>query len=141
MNTKGVLVVDDVDSDVDLIRAAILPRLPIAVHLTAVRDGQEALELIRNRVFDLVLLSLDLKFPKLDSLDVLRRIRFDFCIKTPVVVLSSVKRPNDVVKAHDLGASGYVKKPAKFDEFKLVFSNLLHHWLILSEVASDTLHT
>ena len=110
------------------------------------RDGVEALEYLfgtgahagrdMNQMPQIILL--DLKLPKIDGLEVLRRLRADDRTKfLPVVVLTSSKEEQDIVKSYQLGANSYVRKPVDFQEFSQAVQNLGLYWLILNEAAPE----
>ena len=110
------------------------------------RDGVEALEYLfgtgahAGRDMNLMpqIILLDLKLPKIDGLEVLRRLRADDRTKfLPVVVLTSSKEEQDIVKSYQLGANSYVRKPVDFQEFSQAVQNLGLYWLILNESASE----
>ena len=80
------------------------------------------------------LVVLDLKLPKIDGLEVLRRIREDDRTRlTPVVVLTSSNAPNDVAASYRLGANSYVRKPVNFDQFSETIRQLGMYWLAVNE--------
>ena len=110
------------------------------------RDGVEALEYLfgtgahAGRDMNLMpqIILLDLKLPKIDGLEVLRRLRADDRTKfLPVVVLTSSKEEQDIVKSYQLGANSYVRKPVDFQEFSQAVQNLGLYWLILNESAPE----
>ncbi|NOU29786.1 MAG: response regulator [Polyangiaceae bacterium] len=112
--------------------------------MVVVRDGAEALEYLfaegryrdRDPNAQPSVVLLDLKLPKLDGVDVLRRLRADERTRLlPVVVLSASKEDEDVVRCYDLGANGYVRKPVEFAAFAAAAKTLGIFWLTLNEPA------
>ncbi len=112
--------------------------------MVVVRDGAEAIEYLfaEGRYLDRdpnvqpSVVLLDLKLPKLDGVDVLRRLRADERTRLlPVVVLSASKEEEDVVRCYDLGANGYVRKPVEFAAFAAAAKTLGIFWLTLNEPA------
>jgi len=110
------------------------------------RDGVQALEYLfgtgahAGRDMNIMpqIILLDLKLPKIDGLEVLRRLRADDRTKfLPVVVLTSSKEEQDIVKSYQLGANSYVRKPVDFQEFSQAVQNLGLYWLILNESAPE----
>jgi two-component system response regulator len=82
------------------------------------------------------LVLLDLKLPKIDGLEVLRRIRADpRTRRMPVTVLTSSREEQDLIKSYDLGANSYIRKPVQFDQFTEAVRQLGLYWLILNEVS------
>ena len=132
---KVVLVVEDNASDEKLTVRA-LKKNNIGNEILVVRDGQEALDYLhgaeRRQLPALVLL--DLKLPRVDGLEVLRRIRGEERTSLlPVVVLTSSAQDEDLVKSYSLGANAYVRKPIDFAEFLAAARTLGMFWLILNE--------
>jgi CheY-like chemotaxis protein len=149
----SVLLVEDNPADVKIMRRA-LAHVGTGVDLVVVRDGQEAVDyLLRQgrpadagtparpaapgpaggapapwRQPDLVVL--DLNLPRLTGVEVLRQIRAaaPLCL-TPVVVLSTSRRPEDVREAYAAGANTYIEKPCDFDRFAAVLRTILQFWL------------
>ena len=145
MNNKIILLVEDHPDDEELtIRA--LPKNNIMNEVVVARDGVEALEYLfgtgahAGRDMNVMpqIILLDLKLPKIDGLEVLRRLRADDRTKfLPVVVLTSSKEEQDIVKSYQLGANSYVRKPVDFQEFTQAVQNLGLYWLILNEAAPE----
>ncbi len=132
-NSFTILLVEDNSDDEELTVLAL--RAQTVATVAVARDGQEAIDYLLNEGKDpprLVLL--DLKLPKMDGLEVLRRIREDerICL-TPVVILTSSLAPNDVAASYRLGANSYVRKPVDFDEFSEAVHQLGLYWLVVNE--------
>jgi two-component system response regulator len=141
MEEKIILLVEDNPDDVELtIRAFkknnILNRVIVA------KDGVEALDYLfgtgvhagRNVKELPVVILLDLKLPKIDGLEVLKRIRQDDRTKLiPVVILTSSSEQKDVVNGYKLGANSYVRKPVEFNQFVEAIRHLGLYWLIWNE--------
>ena len=128
-----ILIVEDNPNDVELtLRALAQHKLGNKVHVT--RDGAEALDYLRDSVRPKVVL-LDLKLPKVDGLEVLRRIKSDERTRTiPVVILTSSREEPDVATAYQLGANSYIVKPVEFENFVRAVSDAGLYWLIMNEV-------
>jgi two-component system response regulator len=132
-------VEDNPDDEVLTVRE--LKKQDIVNEIIAVRDGVEALDYLFGtgryerrdvRDFPSVVL-LDLKLPKVDGLEVLRRIRADDLTKhIPVVVLTSSDDQRDVLESYRLGANSYVRKPVNFNQFKEAVRRIQFYWLRLN---------
>ena len=141
--SKVILVVEDNASDEKLTLLAFRD-CGVANEVVVVRDGAEALDYLfatgkhatrDGRTMPRVVL-LDLKLPRIDGLEVLRRIRADSRTKLlPVVILTASKEEEDVVRGYSLGANAYVRKPVDFAEFARAAGTLGLFWLLLNERA------
>ncbi len=138
---KTILLVEDNPDDVDLTLRA-LRQHNVQNELVVVRDGAEALDYIfttgayasRDPGTRPAVVLLDLKLPKIDGLEVLRRIRADERTETlPVVILTSSKEEQDLVNSYKLGANSYVQKPVDFTQFSEAVKQLGLYWLLLNE--------
>ena len=133
---KEILLVEDNPDDVELTLRA-LKSSNIANHVTVARDGVEALDdLLTPGKLPLMpeLVLLDLKLPRLDGLEVLRRMRADERTKLlPVVILTSSTEEEDMVKSYSLGANSYVRKPVSFGDFAEAVRQLGLYWLVLNQ--------
>jgi CheY-like chemotaxis protein len=141
INEVEILLVEDNPSDVELTLRALKKRnLANKVHV--VKDGAEALEFIFgtgtyaerdiNQIPKVILL--DLKLPKVDGLEVLRKIKSDERTKViPVVVLTSSKEESDLVESYRLGANSYITKPVDFDKFAQIVSEMGLYWLLVNQ--------
>lgn len=134
---KVILLVEDNAADAELtIRA--FSRHGVAAKVVVARDGSEALDYLFARgahaaaeLPELVLL--DLKLPRVNGAEVLRRIRADDRTKLlPVVVLTSSKEESDIRNTYDLGANSYIRKPVDFLEFSEAVKQLGLYWLVLN---------
>jgi two-component system, response regulator len=140
MKNKVILLVEDNLEDVELTKRA-LQKNNISNQLVVVHDGIEALNYLlsvadggnNTGVLPAVTL-LDLKLPKMDGLEVLTRIRTDERLKRlPVVILTSSKEEQDILRSYDLGANSYIRKPVDFEQFTEAVRNLGLYWLLLNE--------
>jgi two-component system, response regulator len=136
-----ILLVEDNPNDVELTLRALKKRnLANKVHIA--RDGAEALEYLfatgtysgRDVNQRPKVILLDLKLPKVDGIEVLRRIRSDERTKIiPIVVLTSSKQEMDIVETHRLGVNSYIVKPVDFDKFVDAVSEIGFYWLLLNK--------
>ena len=140
MNKIILLVEDNADDEVLTRRA--LKKNNIGNELVVARDGAEALDYLFGMgvyegrdlsVMPQVIL-LDLKLPKVDGLEVLRRLRADERTKLlPVVILTSSKEQQDLVNGYGYGANSYIRKPVDFAQFLEAVRQLGLYWLVLNE--------
>jgi len=132
--TKLILLVED-DPDHELLTIRALKKSSIANDVRVARDGEEAINMLfgPNAIQPQVIL-LDLKLPKVDGLEVLRRIRQDDSTRMlPVVILTSSDEERDVVSSYKLGVNSYIRKPVNFNEFAEATRQLGMYWLLLNE--------
>jgi two-component system, response regulator len=135
-----IMLVEDNPADAELcIRA--LRKHNLANELVCVKDGAEALDYLFNtgaytghnggKVLKVILL--DLRLPKIDGLEVLRRIRADKRTeKIPVVVLTSSQEDPDVIESYALGANSFISKPVNFSDFSATVEKLGFYWLLIN---------
>jgi len=136
-----ILLVEDNPQDLELTRRALRKgNLTNDIHVA--RDGAEALEFLfcegaytARKIEDgPKLILLDLKLPKVDGLEVLKRVKSDPRTKTiPVVVLTSSKEQNDVVESYQLGVNSYIVKPVNFEGFSAAVLEVGMYWLLLNQ--------
>ena len=131
--TVEILLVEDNPNDAELTQRA-LKKTNLGVGLATARDGAEALEyLFSNRPKPKVIF-LDLKLPKIDGIEVLRRVRADDRLRSvPVVVLTSSQEERDISQCYKLGVNSYIVKPVEFDKFYKAVGDLATYWLVLNK--------
>lgn len=136
---RTILLVDDNPDDVALALRAF-HRSPVDNRVVVARDGVEALDYLIGGGHDRSLpdlpafVLLDLKLPKVDGFDVLRRLRqVKRTELLPVVVLTSSREERDLETSYRLGANSYIRKPIDFDRFQHVVKSLGQYWLDLNE--------
>jgi len=140
-----ILLVEDNPSDEEL-TIHTLRANHLANNIQIVRDGAEALDFIfrtgafadrATDEFPKVIL-LDLKLPKVDGLEVLRRVRDDPSTRSiPVVVLTSSREESDIVESYRLGVNSYIVKPVDFKQFAEMVTQLGLYWLLLNQPPLD----
>ena len=144
MNHKVILLVEDNPRDEALTLRA-LKKSNIINDLIVARDGVEALDYLFGTGAHAAdppvmpqLVLLDLKLPKVDGLEVLRRIRENESTRRlPVVIFTSSSEEEDMFKSYDLGANSYVRKPVESEEFAEATKQLGLYWLLLNEPAPN----
>lgn len=136
-----ILLVEDNPNDVELTLHAF-KKHNLANQIHVVRDGAEALDYLfatgayaeRDMSDRPKVVLLDLKLPKVDGLEVLRRIKTDPRTKTiPVAVLTSSREERDIVDSYELGVNSYIRKPVDFDQFTEAVRTLGMYWLLLNQ--------
>ena len=141
MEEKIILLVEDNPDDVELTLRAF-KKCNIANEVVVARDGVEALDYLfgtgaysgRDLSVMPAVVLLDLKLPRIDGLEVLRRLRADERTRfLPVVVLTSSNEDQDVVNSYQLGANSYIRKPVDFIQFIDAARQLGMYWLLLNE--------
>jgi two-component system response regulator len=141
MNAKYILLVED-NPDDEALTLRALRQNNIANQVTVAHDGAEALELLFGpaaapgraaRPLPAVVL-LDLKLPKIDGLEVLRRLRADERTRlVPVVVLTTSNEESDIIQSYRNGANSYIRKPVDFSHFADAVRQLGLYWLVMNE--------
>ena len=129
-----VLLIEDNPDDAEL-TIRVLKKHHLANNLVHLHDGEEALNFLfskSNNIPKLILL--DLKMPKVDGIDVLRKIKSDEQKKLiPIVILTSSKEDRDIIESYQLGVNAYVVKPVEFEKFVEAVAQLGLFWLLLNQ--------
>ena len=141
INQVEVLLVEDNMHDAEMtIRS--LKKVNLANNLVHVRDGEEALDFIfaqgkfagRDIGNGPKVVLLDIKMPKVDGIEVLRQLKSNDATKTiPVVIMTSSKEEQDIIRSYKLGVNSYVVKPVDFEGFAKAVSQLGLYWLLTNE--------
>ena len=140
-NQTEILLVEDSQDDLDMTLRA-LRKANMANHIEIARDGVEALDFIfcegahaARKIENIPkLIMLDLKLPKIDGMEVLKRIKGDPRTKMiPVVMLTSSEEQNDVIRSYGLGGNSYIVKPVDFESFAEAVQKLGMYWLLLNQ--------
>jgi two-component system, response regulator len=140
MSTKPILLVEDNPDDEALTMRALVKN-HIRNEVVVAHDGAEALDYLFGeagggviRQSGVAVVLLDLKLPKINGIEVLRRIRAEPRTRlTPVVILTSSREEKDVIAGYQLGANSYIQKPVDFVQFTEAVRQLGLYWLILNE--------
>lgn len=143
---KRILLAEDSRKDVELTLAALEDQ-NLANEVVVVRNGAEALDyLYRRGAFasrpegNPAVVLLDLKMPMVDGMEVLRQIKADEQLKTvPVVMVTSSREEQDLIKSYKLGVNAYVVKPIDFKEFMDAIAQLGLFWAVLNEPPHGTM--
>jgi len=142
---KRILLVEDNERDVELTLAA-LEEHNLANEVVVARDGAEALDYLyeRGKYSDRVdglpaVVLLDLNMPKVDGMEVLQRMKLDPVLKqVPVVMVTSSRVEQDLVRSYELGVNAYVVKPVDFQKFIESIRQIGFFWAILNEPPPDS---
>lgn len=137
---KRILLVEDSANDIELTLSA-LEENHLANEVVVARDGQEALDyLMRQGIYKLrspgspAVVLLDLKLPKLNGLEVLERLKTHPELRTvPVVMLTSSREEQDLIRSYNLGVNAYVVKPVAFEEFVSALRELGLFWAVINQ--------
>lgn len=141
MENKIILLIED-NPDDEMLTLRALKKNNIMNEVVVAHDGAEALDYLfgtgkysgSNLIEKLSVILLDLKLPKIDGMEVLRRIRADELRKfIPVVILTSSKEEQDLFNGYKFGANSYIRKPVDFEKFVEAIKQLGLYWLILNE--------
>jgi CheY-like chemotaxis protein len=138
---RTILLAEDSPKDVELTLEALTEN-NLANRVTVVKDGVEVLEYLRREgkfksrnAGNPAVLLLDIKMPRMDGIEVLRAVRSDPALKMlPVVMLTSSREEQDLIKSYELGANAYVVKPVDFKEFITAMKQVGVFWAIINEL-------
>jgi len=146
MGEGTILLVED-NQDDEALSLRAFERNNIRNPIVCVRDGQEALDWLmgegqyahRDPTDRPAVVLLDLKLPKVDGLEVLRRVRTNPVTRlTPIVILTSSREDRDRLEGYSLGANSYIQKPVDFEQFVEAIRQLGLYWLVLNEPPPPT---
>ena len=127
-----ILLVEDNPNDVELI-LHVFQWCNLSDRVHVAWDGEEALAYIFEKGQRPRVILLDLKLPKVDGIEVLRRLKGDQSTKTiPIVVLTSSSEERDIVESYNLGVNSYIVKPVNFDQFAMVIRDLGMYWQMIN---------
>ncbi len=141
MAEKIILLVED-NPDDEALTVRALKKHNIVNKIVVARDGVEALDYLfgtgpyAGRDMDVMpqVVLLDLKLPKLDGLEVLKRLRADpRTALLPIIILTSSKEEQDLINGYKMGANSYVRKPVDFEQFAKAIHQLKLYWLVINE--------
>jgi len=135
-----ILLVEDDPDDLELTMHALNAE-HVCNRIRVARDGEEALDLLFHRgAYEAELnwrpaiVFLDLKLPKVDGLEVLEQIKRDPDLRAvPVVILTSSKQEQDLLRGYRLGANSYIQKPVDFEQFRSTIKELGYYWLVVNQ--------
>ena len=135
-----ILLVEDNPNDVLMTQRA-LEKGQVRNQLTVARDGQEALDILRDlreRPEDLPgLILLDLNLPRVSGIEVLQTVKADPELRRiPVIALTTSTREEDILKTYDLGVNTFISKPVRFEEFIKVVTGIHEYWIVIATLPS-----
>ena len=140
-----ILLAEDNPEDAEMTLRALRKR-NLANHVRWVKDGEEALEYLfcsgqyadRNPAHPPKLVLLDIKMPKVDGIEVLRRVKGSELKTIPIVVMTSSNEERDVLESYRLGVNSYIVKPVQFEAFLETVSNIGLYWVLTNRVPTAT---
>lgn len=141
MKKRTILLVED-NPDDEALTLKAFQKNNILNEVVVARDGEEALDYLfcrgnyalRDKSINPELILLDLKLPKIDGLEVLKKIKTDARTQLiPVIILTSSSEEKDILKSYELYANSYIRKPVDFEQFSEAIRELGVYWLVLNE--------
>jgi two-component system response regulator len=136
-NQVEILLIEDNPDDAELAIRALKKR-NLANRLRHISDSEEALQYLFDPTMSHYpkLILLDLKMPKIDGIQVLKRLKNDERLRViPVVMLTSSKEERDIIESYNLGVNAYIVKPVQFDKFIEAVDQIGFFWLLLNQPA------
>lgn len=136
-NAVEIVIVEDDPGDAELLMR-VFRKHNVANKIVLLKDGAEAMDFFfpQTKPYEPTprIIILDLKLPKVNGIEVLKRLKTDETTKaTPVIVLTSSREERDLKDSYNSGVNSYVTKPIKFDEFAKVVSELEMYWLLTNK--------
>lgn len=140
-NEVEILLVEDSLTDAELIIRS-LRKVNLGNHLVHLKDGAEALDFLfaegefaeRDKTNTPKVILLDIKMPRVDGIEVLRRIKLDAETRLiPVVIMTSSKEEQDIIISYELGVNSFVVKPVEFNNFAAAVSELGLYWVLMNQ--------
>ncbi len=143
-HNKYILLVEDNDDDIELTKLAF-EQNKFANKIKVIKDGEEALNFLLQKGNDElkqlgrpVFILLDINLPKVNGMDILTHLKKDPYVKhIPVIMLTTSKEDEDIVRSYELGANSYVRKPVDYREFVDVINNLGIYWLAINQIPTN----
>jgi CheY-like chemotaxis protein len=140
-HNKYILLVEDNDDDIELTKLAF-EQNKFANKIKVIKDGEEALNFLLQKENDElkqlgrpVFILLDINLPKVNGMDILTHLKKNPYVKhIPVIMLTTSKEDEDIVRSYELGANSYVRKPVDYREFVDVINNLGIYWLAINQI-------
>ena len=135
MSKKTILLVEDNQDDIDLTKRALKKsKYAGEIKLEVATDGVEAIEYLNNDSEKPFLVLLDLNLPRVNGFQVLRKIKNDDILKfIPLIILTSSREKEDMIKSYELGANGYIQKPIDFNNFIDVIRKIGEYWIEINK--------
>jgi CheY-like chemotaxis protein len=143
-HNKYILLVEDNDDDIELTKLAF-EQNKFANKIKVIKDGEEALNFLLQKENDElkqlgrpVFILLDINLPKVNGMDILTHLKKNPYVKhIPVIMLTTSKEDEDIVRSYELGANSYVRKPVDYREFVDVINNLGIYWLAINQIPTN----
>ncbi|MFQ6605887.1 MAG: response regulator [Fidelibacterota bacterium] len=133
----NILLVEDSPEDGEM-TVRTLQKRGVVNNIIWIKDGQEGLDFFNRPPPDRMIVLLDLKLPRVNGLEILKRIKENpQTAKIPVIILTSSQENKDLEEAYRLGANSYIVKPVDFNQFSHAIHDIGHYWLLLNKIPYD----